>query len=55
MACRNERAVPESGRFGTKGKIMSVLPEWSIPAIVAIIVIIIVIFIAKGFFDELKK
>lgn len=34
---------------------MSFLPGWSIPVIVAIIVIIIVVFIAKGFFDELKK
>lgn len=34
---------------------MSFLPGWSIPVIVAIIVVIIVIFIAKGFFDELKK
>lgn len=34
---------------------MSFLPEGSLPIIVAIIVVIIVVFIAKGFFDEMKK
>lgn len=34
---------------------LSILPEWTIPVIVAIIVLIIVIFIVKGFFDEMRK
>ena len=31
------------------------VPVWVIWVIVAIIVLLIVIFIAKGFFDEMKK
>lgn len=39
----------------TKGVYMLNIPMEAVWVIVAVIVLIIVVFIAKGFFDEMKK